>query len=157
MCDNGDSSCPICCLPSWVKDVHPNYQMSNLIGVLTSLKSLLESVMSSPTLSKRWCDSSLRRFEYDEKLTIIADNDGGRIVDTPLTVDEDGCCSRVAIRPMRSCNKINIPAKRQKHDAVESSMMVKRNTRGETPLHVASLKVNELLINRIVIIVNVFV
>ena len=94
LCDGGESRCPVCNMPSWVKDVRPNYQLSAIINNLLSLKSLITTpsiVMPSPP---------------------------------PITTE----C------PVTSTS---------------SSTGEKRNTRGETPLHAATLKVINTLITYI--------
>ena len=105
MSDNGN--CPVCHLPSWVRDIHADYQMTSIVSTFKSLKRLLNE--EKKNLSRNDVEISVDE-SHDQKSPDITTRKRHR---------QDDCVIK----------------------SKADSSLIKRNNRGETPLHVAALKV----------------
>ena len=171
--NTGRSCCPVCSLPSWIKDIQPNHELTSLVNGLCTIKELLNrccltstannlqmsdqklsSCDSPETLSHRWAGHK-RKFNY-EGLIITNTYDGTRTVrETASAANyQKGFSPDIS----RVFFKVDSSAKRQKIKQYSGEKIktggtvvpgkpsvvignMKRNVRGETPLHVASIKV----------------
>ena len=134
--DKGDSCCPVCHMPAWVKDVRSDCQMSDLVEAVSSLKLLLETPSGSPLAT---CSDGFSRRK--------------RKGCCPL---EDNSSSTLQFPKAKRSHLLNGKDYhfRQRGLHVFSIFLhvldsiiyyitgpAKRNIRGETQLHVATLKV----------------
>ena len=61
LCHSGNSCCPLCGLPSWIKDVRPNYQLINIINYIHSINVILNKINSQQTPITSSSDQKIER------------------------------------------------------------------------------------------------
>ena len=61
LCHGGNSCCPLCGLPSWIKDVRPNYQLINIINYIHSINVILNNINSQETPITSSSDQKIER------------------------------------------------------------------------------------------------
>lgn len=115
----------MCCYPVWKKDILPNYQLANIVHNVHQF----QDVVSNPTLlqstDNKECENAVKAKETSvEKRHLISSSikeNAKRLKTVQSTLDSYFDTHKVP--------------------ALTTKQLCKRNQKGETPLHVAAIKV----------------
>ena len=139
------TSCPQCNLPVWIKDVNPNCQLTTILSHIKKLKSLTTPINKTSdditTQSSFVCQLSTH---HNTRVPLVSVNyrwtspTEQRTVKKKRQLDYVKSSKRIKyddsiIRSSNVHSTVN--------EVPSTSLINKRNVRGETPLHIAAIKV----------------